>query len=86
MPSSGIRLRRSQLAVRDSSRRMLEKVPSLGADVVLLDLEVAVEQDDRKRAREPIIAAMRELGWSACSGRRASAASSGIGSAAPSSR
>jgi malyl-CoA/(S)-citramalyl-CoA lyase len=72
MPSSSIRLHRSELAVPGSSRRMLEKAPRLDADVVLLDLEDAVEQDDRKRAREPIIAAMRELGWSVCSGRRAS--------------
>jgi citrate lyase beta subunit len=50
-----------------------------------LDLEDAVEQDDSKRTREPIIAAMRELGWSACSARRASTASSGIGATASSS-
>jgi hypothetical protein len=56
-----------------------------GADVVLLDLEDAVE-DDTKRAREPIIAAMRELGWSACSGCRASPASSRTGATASSSR
>jgi citrate lyase beta subunit len=65
---------------------MLEKTRRLGADVVLLDLEDAVEQDDRKRAREPLIAALRELGWSACSGRRASTASSGSGATASSSR
>jgi citrate lyase beta subunit len=65
---------------------MLGEAPRLGAGVVLPDLEDAVEQDDTKRAREPIIAAMRELGWSACSGRRASTASSGTGAAASSSR
>jgi citrate lyase beta subunit len=64
---------------------MLEKAPRLGADVVLLDLEDAVEQDT-KRAREPISAAVRELGWSACSGRRASTASSGTRATASSSR
>jgi hypothetical protein len=56
------------------------------ADVVLVNLKLAVEQYDRKRARGPIVAAMRELGWSACSGHRASMASSGTGAAASSSR
>jgi citrate lyase beta subunit len=65
---------------------MLEKGPRLGADVVLLDLEVAVEHDDRKRPAEPIIAAMREPGRSACSRRRSSTASSGTGAVASSSR
>jgi hypothetical protein len=57
----------------------------LGVDVVLLDLADAVEYGDRKQAPEPIIAAMRELGRSACSSRRASTASSGTGAAASSS-
>jgi citrate lyase beta subunit len=65
---------------------MLEKAPRLGAGVVLLDLVDAVERDDRKRAREPIVAAMRELGWSAWSGRRASTPSSGTRATASSSR
>jgi citrate lyase beta subunit len=65
---------------------MLENGPRLGADVVLLGLEDAVEYDDRKRAPEPIIAAMRELGRSACASRRASTASSGTGAAASPSR
>jgi citrate lyase beta subunit len=65
---------------------MLRKVPRLGADVVLVDLKIAVEQDDGERAHEPIIAAMRELGWSGCLGRRASMASLGTGAAASSSR
>jgi citrate lyase beta subunit len=65
---------------------MLENGPTLGADVVLLDLEDAVEHDDRKRAPDPIVAAMRDLGRSACSRRRASTASSGTGAPASSSR
>jgi citrate lyase beta subunit len=65
---------------------MLDKGPRLGADVVLLDLQDAVEYDDRKRAREPITAAMRELGGSACSSRRTSTALPGISAAASSSR
>jgi hypothetical protein len=64
---------------------MLEQAPRLGADVVLLNLEHADEQDT-KRAREPIIGATRELGWSACSGRRASTAWPGTGASASSSR
>jgi len=86
MSFSSIRLHRSELAVPASSRRILENALRLGADVVLLDLEVAVDQDDRKRSREPIIAAMRELGRSRCSSRRASMGSSGTGAAASSSR
>jgi hypothetical protein len=86
MPSSGIRFRRSELAVRDSSTPLLQKVPRARAGVVLVILKFAVEQDDRKRARGPIVAAMRELGWSACSGYRASMASLGTGAAASSSR
>jgi malyl-CoA/(S)-citramalyl-CoA lyase len=46
---------------------MLEKAPALGADIVMLDLEDAVAPDDKEQARENIIAALRELDWSACS-------------------
>jgi citrate lyase beta subunit len=79
-------MHRCELAVSGSSRRMLEKGPRIGAGVVLLDLEEAVEYDERKRAPEPIIAAMRELARSACSRRRPSTASSGTGATASSSR
>jgi hypothetical protein len=79
-------IHRLEPAVPGSSRRVLGKALRLGADVVLLDLDVAVEQDDRKRARGPIIAAMRELGRSRCASRRASTASSGTGAAASPSR
>ena len=46
---------------------MLEKAPGLGADVVMLDLEDAVAPDDKERAREQVIGALRELDWSGCS-------------------
>ncbi|MBA2637565.1 MAG: CoA ester lyase [Solirubrobacterales bacterium] len=46
---------------------MLERAPSLGADIVMLDLEDAVAPDDKERARINIIDALRELDWSACS-------------------
>lgn len=61
------RLHRSELAVPGSNVRMLEKAPSLGADVVMLDLEDAVAPDDKERARAHVIAALRELDWSGCS-------------------
>src|SRR5215204_2006444 len=61
------RLHRSELAVPGSNRRMLEKAPRMGADVVMLDLEDAVAPDDKQRAREQVIEALRELGWSGCS-------------------
>ena len=47
-----------------SNVRMLEKAPSLGADVVMLDLEDAVAPDDKERARGHVIDALRELDWS----------------------
>src|ERR671922_2160566 len=61
------RLHRSELAVPGSNRRMLEKAPGLGADVVMLDLEDAVAPDDKERAREQVIAALRDHDWTACS-------------------
>ena len=62
--ASRSRLHRSELAVPGSNQRMLEKAPALGADVVMLDLEDAVAPDDKERAREQVIAALRELDWS----------------------
>ena len=61
-----VRLHRSELCVPGTSERMLEKAPSLGADIVMLDLEDAVAPDDKPRARENVIAALRELDWSGC--------------------
>jgi malyl-CoA/(S)-citramalyl-CoA lyase len=65
MPS--VRLHRSELCVPGSNRRMIEKAPGLGADVVMLDLEDAVAPDDKPQARENVIGALRELDWSGCS-------------------
>jgi malyl-CoA/(S)-citramalyl-CoA lyase len=47
MTPTKTRLHRSELAVPGSNVRMLEKAPSLGADVVMLDLEDAVAPDDK---------------------------------------
>jgi malyl-CoA/(S)-citramalyl-CoA lyase len=43
---------------------MLEKAASLGADIVMLDLEDAVAPDDKAQARINIVAALREQDWS----------------------
>jgi malyl-CoA/(S)-citramalyl-CoA lyase len=61
------RLHRSELAVPASNERALEKAPSLGADLVFLDLEDAVAPDDKERARENAIAALHDLDWSGSS-------------------
>jgi len=53
--------------VPGSNERMLEKAPALGADVVMLDLEDAVAPEDKVRARENLIAALREQDWHRCS-------------------
>lgn len=46
---------------------MLEKAPTLGADVVFLDLEDAVAADDKEQARANAVEALNDLDWSACS-------------------
>ena len=61
------RLHRSELAVPGSNVRMLEKAPTLGADIVMLDLEDAVAPDEKLQARLNVTDALRELDWSACS-------------------
>jgi malyl-CoA/(S)-citramalyl-CoA lyase len=61
------RLHRSELAVPGSNTRALAKAPTLGADVVFLDLEDAVAPDEKEGARANVIAALREGDWSACS-------------------
>ena len=58
---------RSELAVPGSNIRALAKAPTLGADVVFLDLEDAVAPDDKEQARENVIAALNDQDWSACS-------------------
>jgi citrate lyase subunit beta / citryl-CoA lyase len=53
------RSRRSCHAVPGSSERFLAKAPSLDADEVFLDLEDAVAESEKGRARELVIAALR---------------------------
>jgi malyl-CoA/(S)-citramalyl-CoA lyase len=60
------RLHRSELAVPGTNVRAMEKAPTLGADVVFLDLEDAVAPDDKEAARRNVIEALRSLDWSAC--------------------
>lgn len=60
------RLHRSELAVPGSNRRMLEKAPQAGADLVFLDLEDAVAPDDKAQARLNIIDALTRFDWSGC--------------------
>src|SRR5436190_24389134 len=61
------RLHRSELAVPGTNVRAMGKAPSLGADVVFLDLEDAVAPDDKPAARANVIEALRALDWSTCS-------------------
>jgi malyl-CoA/(S)-citramalyl-CoA lyase len=61
------RLHRSELAVPGSNPRMMEKAPSLGADMVFLDLEDAVAPDDKAQARANIVRALNTQDWSGCS-------------------
>ncbi len=67
MTPTKTRLHRSELAVPGSNVRMLEKAPSLGADVVMLDLEDAVAPDDKEQARINLVDALSEQDWSRCS-------------------
>lgn len=60
------RLHRSELAVPGSNKRMLEKAPQSGADIVFLDLEDAVAPDDKAQARVNIIEALNTYDWSKC--------------------
>ncbi|MCU7934284.1 MAG: CoA ester lyase [Candidatus Thiodiazotropha sp. (ex Dulcina madagascariensis)] len=61
------RLHRSELAVPGSNKRMLEKAPDAGADMVFLDLEDAVAVSDKEQARINIIHALNHFDWSRCS-------------------
>lgn len=61
------RLHRSELAVPASNTRMLEKAPTVGADLVFLDLEDAVAPSDKDQARKNAIEALNDLDWSGCS-------------------
>lgn len=57
------RLHRSELAVPGSNRRMLEKAPAVGADVVFIDLEDAVSPDQKVDARGNAIEAINDQDW-----------------------
>jgi malyl-CoA/(S)-citramalyl-CoA lyase len=61
------RLHRSELAVPGTNVRAMDTAPTLGADVVFLDLEDAVAPDDKERAREQVIDALGAHDWSGCS-------------------
>jgi malyl-CoA/(S)-citramalyl-CoA lyase len=58
------RLHRSELAVPGTNERAMEKAPTLGADVVFLDLEDAVAPDDKEQARANVIDALGAHDWS----------------------
>ena len=58
------RLHRSELAVPGTNLRAMEKAPTLGADVVFLDLEDAVAPDDKEQARTNVIDALGAHDWS----------------------
>jgi malyl-CoA/(S)-citramalyl-CoA lyase len=58
------RLHRSELAVPGTNVRAMEKAPTLGADVVFLDLEDAVAPDDKEQARSNVIEALGAHDWS----------------------
>jgi malyl-CoA/(S)-citramalyl-CoA lyase len=58
---------RSELAVPGTNARAIEKAPTLGADVVFLDLEDAVAPGDKEAARASVIQALKPAGrWDAC--------------------
>jgi len=57
------RLHRSELAVPGTNIRSMEKAPSLGADLVFLDLEDAVAPDDKEQARTNVIDALGAQDW-----------------------
>ncbi len=55
--------RRSCLAVPGSSEKMMAKAPSLGADMVFLDLEDAVAPLEKAGARDKVVQAINTLDW-----------------------
>ncbi len=59
-----VRLHRSELAVPANRWGMVRKAPTLGADVVFLDLEDAVPPSEKEIARRNAIRALLELDWS----------------------
>ena len=57
---------RSELAVPGTNVRAMAKAPTLGADIVFLDLEDAVAPDDKERARANVIDALLGQDWTGC--------------------
>ena len=57
------RARRSELATPASSERMCEKAPSVGADLVFLDLEDACAPSVKESARSIAVGALTGLDW-----------------------
>jgi malyl-CoA/(S)-citramalyl-CoA lyase len=61
------RLHRSELAVPGTNVRAMGKAPTLGADLVFLDLEDSVAPDDKETARTNVIEALGVPGrWDRC--------------------
>jgi citrate lyase beta subunit len=58
-----IRSERSELAVPASNPRMIEKALASETDVAFLDLEDAVAPSEKVRARDKVIAAVRDGDW-----------------------
>jgi len=54
---------RSELAVPGTNIRAMAKAPTLGADLVFLDLEDAVAPDDKEQARSKVIEALLGRDW-----------------------
>ncbi|ASU82383.1 CoA ester lyase [Nocardiopsis gilva YIM 90087] len=63
MDAVASRSRRSVLAVPGSNPRFIEKARGLEVDAFFLDLEDAVAPLEKERARENVVAALREGGW-----------------------
>lgn len=57
---------RSELAVPGTNVRAMAKAPTLGADLVFLDLEDAVAPDDKEQARANVIEALLGQDWTSC--------------------
>lgn len=57
------RVNRCELAVPGSSPHMFEKAAKTEADIVFLDLEDAVQPDDKPKARKNVIEALNDIDW-----------------------
>ena len=55
--------RRSCLSIPGSSEKMLGKGPSLGADMVFLDLEDSVSPLEKVAARSKVVNAIKSQDW-----------------------